>query len=265
LRSQFVNGDTTLRADTKQPRSLSDKDHSFHEDTSRNYDDIQGFESDNATDIRPGATPNNQGFVNTPHASHTFAYPGFKHTVDQKWTAALLKVMDNINAPDYAFGLILAWARGTSAEEYSFHPQGGLDRARNVTVLVKSIANATQLLPSVLLVSSPHGPPCDVVVFDFIPKLLRLLQNPTLMIPENVVLDFQDPLKPYKSCNGLLGEALSGSVYQNTYSCLITNPSRQLLVPIIQWIDRTSVTGNDRFSLKPYMFTPAIFTGTIQA
>ncbi len=80
------------------------------------------------------------------------------------------------------------------------------------------------------------------------------------MIPENVVLDFQDPLKPYKSCNGLLGEALSGSVYQKAYSRLITNPSCQLLVPIIQWIDCTSVTGNDRFSLKPYMFTPAIFT-----
>jgi hypothetical protein len=62
---------------------------------------------------------------------------------------------------------------------------------------------------------------------------------------------------------------LSGSVYKNPYSHLITNPSRQLLVPIIQWIDRTPVTGNDRFSLKPYMFTPAIFTElfwrTIQA
>jgi hypothetical protein len=124
-------------------------------------------------------------------------------------------------------------------------------------------------LPSVLSVSSPQGPPFDVVLFDFVPQLLRLLQNPTLMIPENVVLDFQDPLKPYKSYKGLLGQALSGSVYQNAYSCLITNPSRQFLVPIIQWIDRTSVTGNDRFSLKPYMFTPAIFTElfwrTIQA
>jgi hypothetical protein len=67
--------------------------------------------------------------------------------------------MDDINAPDYAFGLILAWARGASAEEYSFHPQGGLDRARNVTVLVKSMANATQLLPSVLAVlfHKPNG------------------------------------------------------------------------------------------------------------
>ena len=80
---------------------------------------------------------NNQAFVNTPYSSQTFAYPGFMNIVDQKWTAALLKAMDNINAPDYAFGLIFAWAtRGASTEEYSFHPQGGLDCARNVTVLV---------------------------------------------------------------------------------------------------------------------------------
>ncbi len=150
LRSQFVNGDTTFRAEPKQPSSSMDKDHSFHDDTSRNDDDLQAFKADDASDIRPEATPNNQAFVNTCHAAQTCAYPGFTYTVDQKWTAALLKVMDDINAPDYVFGLILAWARGASAEEYSFHPQGDLDCARHVTVLVKSIANATQLLPSVL-------------------------------------------------------------------------------------------------------------------
>jgi hypothetical protein len=89
------------------------------------------------------------------------------------------------------------------------------------------------------------------------------------MIPENVVVDFLDPLKPYKSCNCLLGKALYGSVYQKAYSRLITNPSRQLFVPIIQWIDCTSVTGNDRLSLKPDMFTPVFLTEsfwrTIQA
>jgi hypothetical protein len=127
---------------------------------------------------------------NTPHASQMFAYPGFTHMVDQKWTAVLLKNMNNINTPDFAFGLILAWARGGSAEDCSFHPQEGLECAQNVAVLVKSIANATQLLPSVLLLPSPHGPPCDVDVFDFVPQLLHLLQNTSLMIPENVVLDF---------------------------------------------------------------------------
>ena len=35
---------------------------------------------------------------------------------------------------------------------------------------------------------------------------------------------------------------------------MISNLEHQLFVPIIQWIDFTTVTGNDRFSSKPYMF-----------
>jgi hypothetical protein len=57
-----------------------------------------------------------------------------------------------------------------------------------------------------------------------------------------------------------LGEAISGSVYCKAYNQLIADPEKQLFVPIIQWIDCTSVTGNDCFSLKPYMFIPAIIT-----
>jgi hypothetical protein len=124
LRSQLVNGDTTFATEPKQPSSATDRIYSFKVALARTNDDFQGFEADNASKVRPETTPNHQAFVNSPHASQTFAYPGFTHTVDQKWTAALLKVMDNINVPDYAFGLILAWARGASAEEYSFHPQG---------------------------------------------------------------------------------------------------------------------------------------------
>jgi hypothetical protein len=256
LHSQFVNRDNAFAVVPQKANAAPVPIDSFEVETERSADgDCQGLDVDDDS----FAATNTQPVSNPPNAPQTFAYPGLTHTVDHKWTAALLKVMDDINVPDYAYGLILAWARDASADKYSFHPKGGLDCAHNVTVLVKSIANATQLLPSVLSVSCPHGPPCDVVVFDFVPHLLRLLQNPSLMIPENVVLDFRDPLKPYTSINGLLSEALSGSVYQKAYSRLITNPSRQLLVPIIQWIDRTSVTGNDRFSLKPYMFTPEIF------
>ncbi len=82
------------------------------------------------------------------------------------------------------------------------------------------------------------------------------------MTAENLAIDINDPLKPYFELehSNVLGEALSGSVYRKANNRLITDPEKQLFVPIIQWIDRTSVTGNDRFSLKPYMFTPAILT-----
>ena len=74
---------------------------------------------------------------------------------------------------------------------------------------------------------------------------------------------------PYFDDQGCLGDALSGSVYCNAYADLITDPNGQFFVPIMQWIDHTTVTGNDRYSLKPYMFTLAIikekFRRTIQA
>jgi hypothetical protein len=79
------------------------------------------------------------------------------------------------------------------------------------------------------------------------------------MTAENLLIDFLNPLKPYESPDGRLGDALSGSVYCDAYQRMITDPTRQLFVPIIQWIDRTHVTGNARFSLKPYMLSPAIF------
>ena len=183
----------------------------------------------------------------------------FMYTTDQKWTMALLKVLDDLNAPDYAFGAVLEWARSANASGYSFYPTGGLSRSRNLEVMFKSVHNAHRMLPSVRAVEVPHGPPIDVITYDFASQLLSLLQNPTLMTANNVLIDLMNPLHPYTSPDGRLGEAISGTVYRDAYLRLITNPQRQLFVPIIQWIDRTSVTGNDRFSLKPYMFTPAIF------
>jgi hypothetical protein len=120
--------------------------------------------------------------------------------------------------------------------------------------------NAKQLLPSVQPVLTQKKTSSDVIAFDFVPQLLRLLRNRRIMIQDNLVLDKQNPLQQCKSLNGNIGEALSGSVYREAYSKTVKHPERELFVPIIQWIDRTSVTGNDRFSLKPYMFTPAIFT-----
>jgi hypothetical protein len=106
----------------------------------------------------------------------------------------------------------------------------------------------------------PHGPACDVITFEFAPQLLSLLQNSALMTATNFAIDIANPLAPYSSAS--LGEAMPGTVYHDAYARYITNPQKQFFVPIIQWNDRTHVTGNNRFSVKPYMFTPAIFTET---
>ncbi len=77
-----------------------------------------------------------------------------------------------------------------------------------------------------------------------------MLQNHSIITPDNLAINFNVPLLRYESPGDILGEAMSGSVYRTAYERFIT----------IQWINRTSVTGNDRCSLKPYMLLPEIYT-----
>jgi hypothetical protein len=39
---------------------------------------------------------------------------------EQMWTIALLKLLDDMHAPDYAYASVLRWARGANAAGYSF-------------------------------------------------------------------------------------------------------------------------------------------------
>ena len=190
--------------------------------------------------------------------------PPFIYSCNQKWTVALLKILEEINAPDTSFKKIITWARNAKNEGYDFYPIGGTSRRKAILQLFPTVSNAEYLLPSVVNVVVPHGPSIDVVAFDFVPQLLSLLQNREIMVQSNLAIDINNPLKMYESPGNVLNEAISGSVYQTAYKRMITDPSKQFFVPIIQWIDRTAVTGNERFSLKPYMFSPAIFTSAFR-
>ena len=247
---------TTKRASVLRCEMQNNFDHSGTAiDDMLSDDDDFVFEENDNLDVCDGFSINAQA----PSQSLPFRQP-FMYSTDQKWTIALLKLLDDMNAPDYAFARILKWAQGAQADGYTFQPaNGGLSRTRNVDVLFASLTNAKRLLPSIDTVQLNNSTLSDVITFEFVPQLLNLLQNPALMTAEKLAIDPLNPLMPYNSPDGRLGEALSGTVYRNAYDRLITNPNRQLFVPIIQWIDRTTVTGNDRYSLKPYMFTPAIF------
>ena len=169
-----------------------------------------------------------------PTKADTIGASQFFSSTDHKWTILLLKILDSMNAPDYAFKSILKWARNAHNDGYSFYPNGRQLGINNIDVLFKSVSNAQRLLLSIVSVAVPHGAPCNVIAYEFAPQLLNLMQNPAVMTDENLLIDIQNPLKPFKSPNGRLGDALSGSVYRDAYCCMITDPTQQLFVPIIQ-------------------------------
>ena len=89
----------------------------------------------------------------------------------------------------------------------------------------------------------------------------NVLQDQSIMRQENLCIDINDLLKRNYPPDGMLGEALSGSVYQDNFAWFKDDSSRpQLLAPMISWFDRTHVTGNGRHTLQPYMMTSAIFS-----
>jgi len=80
------------------------------------------------------------------------------------------------------------------------------------------------------------------------------------MSANNLVLDPNNPLAMYKPQNRQLNEALSGSVYQDMYQRLVSNPTKQLLCPLICYTDGTQVDALSRFSVEPFLFTPAVLS-----
>ena len=80
------------------------------------------------------------------------------------------------------------------------------------------------------------------------------------MSANNLVLDPNNPLAMYNPQNCRLGETLSGSVYQDMYQRLVSNPSERLLCPLICYTDGTQIDALSRFSVEPFLFTPAVLS-----
>jgi len=217
---------------------------------------IPGGSSPESPCSLPGGSPPVEGsFVCDDSEYNTF-------TVSQKSVVKLLHLLDKMEAPDYAFQTIMEWARDCHQQGFDFSPPC-MTRKANITWMYSSIHNAKHMLPH--LVSTPLPVPLpkmshvDVICYDFVPQLLSLLQDQSLMTEDNLLLNPACPLAMYQPEDGRLGESLSGSMYRQLYTQLVTDPERQLLVPLAAYIDSTTVDTLSRFSVEPFTFSTLLF------
>ena len=80
------------------------------------------------------------------------------------------------------------------------------------------------------------------------------------MVAENLVINPDDPLSMYWPPDNKLGEAHSGRRYHDLYEQLITDPKRQLLVPIIMYLDGTPIDSKGHIDVCPVSITTSLFT-----
>ena len=184
-------------------------------------------------------------------------------TTSQKCVTSLMYLLDEMGCPDYGFQVIMEWARKCFEAGFDFNPKCKT-RLGNLNWMYAALHNAEQMLPHLESIELPEPLPnvttMNVICYDFVPQLLSILQNKEMMCANNLVLDPNNPLAMYKPHDGRLGEALSGSVYQDMYHRLVSNPSKQLLCPLICYTDGTQIDSLSRFGVEPFLFTPAVLS-----
>lgn len=182
-------------------------------------------------------------------------------SLEQRCMVKLLKLLEDMECPDYALGNIIDWANEAYLAGFTFSPTV---KSRDGVLggLYKHVNNATLLLPSVVPVEliGTSGP-SEMIVYDFVAQWLSLLHSKDLMRCHKVNIDPSDPFAMYEPPDGLLGEVHSGAMYRAMYAKYITDPHRQLLVPCMLYFDKCHITnGSGRFGLEPATMTSTIFT-----
>ena len=186
-------------------------------------------------------------------------------TTQQAATVKLMKLLDDMNCPDYAFPKLLNWAVETQQANVCF-ASALQKREANVRWMRSMLHNANCMLPEVVPTILSPALSVDVMRFDFVPQLLSLLQDPTKMVQENLVIDINQPIPMHSiDKNKPISEVLDCSAYRDAHRHAVAANSaldgfRSLfVVPICCWGDATHIDQHGKFKLEPWSFTPLIF------
>ena len=132
-------------------------------------------------------------------------------TNSQKHEFQLLQLLQDQNAPNYAFAQIMKWARSNaylSGYDFCSEHKDYNVQIRYLDQWFSSSHNLRPIKHTVMLRFDNY--PIPVVSFDFTGQLMSLFQDVTLNSIENLAVHPTDPFRHYSSPNGCLGEVNSG-------------------------------------------------------
>jgi hypothetical protein len=182
----------------------------------------------------------------------------FTFTNERRVEVALLKVLNEIGAPLYAFKEIMDWAADAHHTQYNFTPQ--ISTHEGQIAELQKWTNMSGMRPTQVHVTlAGDGLQLPVVRFDFITALLSLFNDTSLNRLENLVIDPANPYGRYVSPDGLLGEVNSGAFYDMAYENLVKDPTKDFMTCLILQMDKTTVSENADLHSHPVLFTLSCF------
>ena len=172
----------------------------------------------------------------------------------------LTSLLRNANTSVYVHDAIRDWLKDsvvTDGADFKKHPL--LSRASFLSDLnLRFDSEGTKpIQKSVLL---PSGKEVTLVLHDFSQMLYSLLTDETIMTDENLLFCDNDPYAVPPKQPDFYADVNTGSCYRQAHIKMCTVAGRDVLLPIILFIDKTVTDLHGNLSLEPVSFTLGIFT-----
>jgi hypothetical protein len=176
---------------------------------------------------------------------------------DYVHSTKLAKLLHTANAPLYMFDSIMSWASEATMNNYKF-PIVPLSREKYYQNISTNYG-MNGIKPEIKELQLPSsGRIVEVISFDIEQLLLSILSNKELMSVDNLLFENGNPFSLPKRRISKVGDVNSGSWYINAYKNLCHHP-KDVLVPIIFFIDGVTIDMYSHLNLEPVTFTLGIF------
>jgi hypothetical protein len=251
------------RSDTSDDNVFNDDQFHWENDTDETNHSHNVCSNTETTQIPPGAILIED---DRTKASHTC-------TDQEKGYVRILTFVEQHCLPLYVYDDLLDMMKSLSYTRFDFtavHP-------KRQTILKKLSARFVCPTPEPVPVTLERNSTQDpnqlldsvetvlVLRFDVRRQIKELLGSDIFHDMSNLVVDPSDPFGMYRPPDGRIGELHSGDWYRRSYQQLIKDPSKEMLIGVKLYYDKT---GTDsmmmRHGLEPVMFTLTIIKQSVQ-
>ncbi len=176
----------------------------------------------------------------------------------------LLKLLNDLGTPLYAYKHIMDWAKEAYISNFNFET-----KHTNYHQIIKYLETKLQLgicRPLTILVQL-YGDKMeiDVVVFDIPKMLMSLFNDNELNKYENLVVNSVDQFSKYIPADGRIGEVNSGKWYNVAYTNCIKDPTNEFLCPLILANDKTTLSEIGNLHVDAIFMTTSVFNVHVSA
>ena len=175
----------------------------------------------------------------------------------------LFQLLRTSGAPKYLFERIQQWSARHSYAMSSSNPVKRQTFVKDIRTKTYGPNFSKELEPKIEYLYLLNGSRIPVVYFSFRAAVASLLSNNVLMKDDNLLLN---PDNPFNSTpdGDVLSDLNSGWWYRETVSLFQLQCGRDILLPIILFIDGSTIDSNQKMNVEPITFTLGIFKRSVR-